>query len=287
MLVIAIEKDIEQHLDCKIQDFRPASGGCINHGGELITNQGSFFVKWNDASRYPGMFTAEAKGLRLLHEKNCIEVPHPIVVKEIEGSQYILMTFIRSTKPGADYWKALGGQLANLHKHTQDNFGLSHDNYIGSHTQHNTVTSNWIDFFITQRLEKQILLAEKNNSINISLRKKFETLHKKLPNLLPEEKPALLHGDLWSGNVMVNGAGKPALIDPAVYYGHREAELAFTQLFGGFDPMFYESYFSSFPVEPGFDTRVDVYNLYPLLVHVNLFGGGYLQQVIDILNRFT
>src|SRR5690606_14530146 len=103
----------------------------------------------------------------------------------------------------------------------------------------------------------------------------------------PQEKPALLHGDLWSGNLMINERGEPTLIDPAVYYGHREAELAFTQLFGGFEPEFYQAYHEAFPIAKGFDSRVDLYNLYPLLVHVNLFGGGYLQQVKNILDRFT
>jgi fructosamine-3-kinase len=142
--------------------------------------------------------------------------------------------------------------------------------------QSNEYTANWIDFFIEKRLKAQAGLAFYNGEIPRSLYDKFNDLYNKLPELLPSEKPALLHGDLWSGNVIVGSNGHVSLIDPAVYYGNREAEIAFTKLFGGFSSAFYDAYNEAFPLEKGFEERIDIYNLYPLLVHVNLFGSGYI-----------
>lgn len=278
-----ILEQLETTLDVRVSGFNPASGGCINNGGELQTNAGSYFIKWNNANRFPNMFKAEAIGLELLYSKKCISIPNVILVDEVDGLQFICMEFIRSAPPVKKYWSILGERLAILHKNSSEQFGLDHDNYIGSLAQNNTFRKSWIDFFIEQRLEVQLLLGEKNKLVDASMRKKFDALHKRLNELLPEEKPALLHGDLWSGNLHTNQKGEPCLIDPAVYYGHREAELAFTKLFGGFDLEFYEAYNDELPIEPEFDQRIEIYNLYPLLVHANLFGAGYIRQVRQIL----
>jgi fructosamine-3-kinase len=282
-----LQQLITEKLSWSVKAFHPASGGCINHGGELVTTAGSYFLKWNDRQRYPQMFEKESKGLRLLKAANCIDVPEVVHVGESGDLQFIIMSFVKSGRRVKNYWLLLGEQLANLHRNTNTHFGLDHDNYIGALIQKNQRKENWVDFFIQYRLEAQLALAEGNKKITSDIRKQFEALYKKLPDLLPQEKPALLHGDLWSGNVMINARGEPTLIDPAVYYAHREAELAFTQLFGGFEPEFYQAYHEVFPIAKGFDSRANLYNLYPLLVHVNLFGGGYLQQVKNILDRFT
>lgn len=284
---ISVKGHVENHLHCKVTGFRPASGGCINHGGELVTDKGSYFLKWNDAHRYTGMFGAESKGLTLLDSAKCIHIPKVVLVDEVEDKQFIVMEFVRAAHPKKNYWALLGERLAQLHRNTNTQFGLDHDNYIGSLHQSNFFHKDWIQFFIEQRLDKQVSLAERNSRMEKGQRSRFATLYKKLPELLPAENPALLHGDLWSGNVMVNEKGEPCLIDPAVYFGHREIELAFTRLFGGFGSEFYEAYVASFPLLPGFTDRVDIYNLYPLMVHVNLFGGGYLQQAERILKRYT
>jgi fructosamine-3-kinase len=283
----SLQSSISEKLSWSIKTFRSASGGCINHGGELVTTEDSYLLKWNDRQRYPHMFEKESRGLTLLKSANCIDVPEVIHVAEAEDIQFIILSFVKAGRRAKNYWTLLGEQLANLHRNTHTHFGLDHDNYIGSLIQRNVLTENWIDFFIQYRLEVQLSLAERERKITSDIRKQFDVLYKKLPDLLPQEKPALLHGDLWSGNVMVNEKGEPALIDPAVYYGHREAELAFTQLFGGFEQEFYGAYQNAFPLSAGFNSRTDLYNLYPLLVHVNLFGGGYLQQVENILDRFT
>lgn len=276
---------IERNLSVKINGFHPASGGCINSGGELITSSGSYFIKWNDANRYPDMFQTEMKGLRLLASAKCISVPEVFGVYTDGETQLIVMEFIQSRHRQKNFWKLLGERLAALHKNSNTEYGLDQNNYIGSLPQRNSYKARWIDFFIEERLEFQLLLAEKNNRVEASLRRQFEALYKKLPELLPNEDPSLLHGDLWSGNLMVNSTGEPSLIDPAVYYGHREAELAFTTLFGGFESEFYLAYKAAFPLIPGFDQRIDLYNLYPLLVHVNLFGGSYLNQIKRILQK--
>jgi fructosamine-3-kinase len=215
-----------------------------------------------------------------------IHIPEVIGWFEESSFQGILLEFIESKGRSQSYWNELGSQLASLHRNSSDIFGLDHTNYIGSLKQFNSGSSSWITFFIEQRLEVQLNLAVNADHFDRSITKSFQKLYQELPSIFPDERPALLHGDLWSGNVITTNNGKPCLIDPAVYYGHREAEISFTQLFGGFEDMFYHSYQETYPLAPGFDDRVDIYNLYPLLVHVNLFGGGYVRQVKSIIKKF-
>ncbi|SKC75935.1 fructosamine kinase family protein [Ohtaekwangia koreensis] len=270
-----------------IKDFSFIAGGCINNGGKLSTSEGRYFLKWNDASKFPGMFEAEAKGLKKLSATQSIYIPEVIGVSEAEGYQFLLLEFIDQSSRSANYWKDLGQQLATLHRTSSLFFGLDHSNYIGSLPQTNATNSSWVDFFIHQRLQVQLKLAMQSGLAEKSLLRNFDALYIKLPSLLPEEPPSLLHGDLWSGNVITSHNEAPCLIDPAVYFGHREMDLAMTQLFGGFNAEFLEAYHEEFPLLPEFHNRIDLYNLYPLLVHVNLFGSSYLAQVNSILKRFV
>lgn len=270
----------------QLKNFTPASGGCINHGGRITTSAGDYFLKWNDARRFPAMFEAEAKGLELLRAPGVITIPEVLGAGERGSYQFMVMSFVEQQGRSARYWHMLGERLASLHRVTHSSFGLDHDNYIGSLRQWNKPHASWIDFFIGQRLRVQLALALKDGLLDSGSLLKFEALFKQLPDLLPSEGPSLLHGDLWSGNLITDGKGEPCLIDPAVYFGHREADLAMTQLFGGFDDAFLDSYHHSFPLTPGFRERFDLYNLYPLLVHVNLFGGSYAGQVNSILKKF-
>ena len=267
-----------------IKDFSPVGGGCINHGGRLVTTEGDFFVKWNDATKYPGMFAAEAQGLQQLAAPGAIRIPRVISTGEHLQHQFIILEFIQSEPRSGEHWSLLGTQLATLHRTTQPTYGLDHNNYMGSMMQVNTTHHAWIDFFIANRLEAQLKRGTDNGAIPSAIRKKFNALYNRLHNLLITEPPALVHGDLWSGNLITDEKGNPCLIDPAVYFGHREVDLAMTQLFGGFDSTFYSAYQEAFPCEPGLQQRLDIYNLYPLLVHVNLFGQSYLHQVNSILN---
>jgi len=273
--------------DIATKDFSLSSGGCINKGGKLRTSQGVFFLKWNDAKKFPDMFEAEAKGLNLLATANAIHIPKVIGAGESSPYQFILMEFIESRTRSMNHWEVLGKELASLHKNSSSAYGLDHDNYIGSLPQFNNFKNSWVEFFISQRLNIQLKIGIDSHSIERPLVKKFDALYKKLPSILHEEKPSLVHGDLWSGNLITDEKGNPCLIDPAVYYGNREVDLAMTQLFGGFHDSFYQSYRNSFPLEPGYQERLDIYNLYPLLVHVNLFGQSYLSQVLTILQNFS
>lgn len=277
---------IERHLSAKVSDYFPASGGCINNGGKVVVGGKDFFVKWNDRSRYPGMFQAEAKGLHILGASETLRIPEVIHVGEEGSFQYLLLEYIDDGRRSPDFWESFGRGLAKMHKHSAPRFGLDHNNFIGSLPQDNCESGSWIEFFIERRLRSQLAIALQNNGLNKSAASDFDKLFAKLNSLLPDERPSLLHGDLWGGNLMIADNGEACLIDPAVYYGHREVDLAMTQLFGGFDSVFFESYNEEFPLLPGYRERLDLYNLYPLLVHVNLFGGGYAAQVMSVLRRF-
>lgn len=270
-----------------LEDFVFCGGGCINQGGKLKTTTGDLFLKWNDARKFPGMFAAEARGLKLLRDTSAIHVPGLVACGGNDSWQFLLLEFVEQGPRTSTYWADLGKQLASLHRHTAPAFGLDHDNYIGSLSQVNTPGKKWVDFFISQRLEVQVKLAADHGRLGPETIRQFGVLYKKLGEMLPEEKPCLLHGDLWSGNLITNAHGSPCLIDPAVYYGNREAEIAFTRLFGGFPTAFYNSYHTAFALLPGHEERFDIYNLYPLMVHVNLFGGGYASQVVSILRHFV
>jgi protein-ribulosamine 3-kinase len=269
-----------------IQQFSFAGGGSINQGGKVKTTIGSFFLKWNDDKQFPAMFEAEAEGLHLLHRQNAIRIPKVIRHGKKGAHQFLLLEFIEQKSRSKKYWEQLGQRLASLHRCSSEFFGLDQDNYIGSLRQHNHPNSNWINFFIEQRLNVQVRLAINSGAVDSEWEKKFEALYAKLPSLIAVEKPSLIHGDLWSGNLIADEQGEPCLIDPAVYYGNREADLAMTRLFGGFSEEFYSAYEETFPLPPGSQRRVDLYNLYPLLVHVNLFGGSYVHSVESILRAF-
>lgn len=283
-LPIIIQKKIEQLLECKINSTQVLYGGDINHSIKLSTPKGDFFVKWNQAKLCPGMFEKEASGLLKLAESGDIMLPTVIDHGECDDEAYLMLSFIEGGLKSPQFWLQLGSKLAALHKNTADKFGFTEDNYIGTLKQSNKQHDNIIDFYIQERLEPQVILAEKSGKISSELRSKFDTLYKKLPNVIPTEAPALLHGDLWSGNIMATSASQPCLIDPAVYYGHREIDLAMTKLFGGFTPEFYQAYHEAFPLEAGWEKRVPLFQLYPLLVHVNLFGGSYVYEVESIVN---
>lgn len=266
-----------------IQDFVFAGGGCINQGGKLKTTSGIFFLKWNDEKKFPFMFEAESEGLKLLQRQNAIRIPKVIGNGINDSYQFLLLEYINQKSRSKNYWEALATGLAALHRSFSTHFGLDHDNYIGSLKQYNQQSSSWIHFFIEQRLNIQLKLAIDNGVAPANWPQRFERLYSRLSSLLPEEKPSLLHGDLWSGNLITDEKGEPCLIDPAVYYGNREADLAMTKLFGGFDRDFYTAYQEAFPFQSGYQKRVDLYNLYPLLVHVNLFGSSYSRSVEEIL----
>lgn len=271
--------------EVSILDYQFLSGGCINQTIQVTTSEGSFFVKWNE-SMDEDFFECEAKGLILLKEAGEISIPEVIGYGRSGQKTYLILELLPFTYAKSSYWANFGASLARLHTHSQSEFGLHYPNYIGSLPQTNTAYTNGVDFFIECRLKPQVGLAVYNQLMPQTLYTKFQRLYTCLPDIIPNEKPALLHGDLWHGNVMIGKDGYACLIDPAVYYGNREAEIAFTYLFGGFEAEFYEAYQHMFPLAPGFEKRRDIYNLYPLLVHLNLFGSGYLSGIETTLEHF-
>lgn len=262
------------------------SGGSINQAAHLKTSHGDYFVKYNDASRFPDMFAKEARGLKLLGEPGVIDVPQVLLVDEDQEYAFLLLEYIDSSGASGDFWDDFGKKLAVLHQTKAKQYGLDHDNYMGSLYQHNDYHSDWTAFFITRRLEQQIKLAREKGRITRSDVSAFERLYKRLDEIFPPSRPSLVHGDLWSGNFMVGPTGHACLIDPAAYFGHPEIDIAMSTLFGGFSGRFYESYNRYNPLENGWRGRLDIYNLYPLMVHVNLFGGSYLGSVQQILRKF-
>ena len=272
--------------DFRIIDIQPVGGGCINHAVKVSGTMQSYFLKWNDAHAYPGMFEAEAKGLLLLSGTKTISVPAVIATGQYESDSFLILEWIESGRRTKNFWEDFGRKLAALHRFSSATFGLDHDNYIGSLPQSNRSHESGVDFFIRERLEPQLDIALRSGAFDTSWKNRLERLCEKLPALIPSEQPALLHGDLWSGNYMAGPDGAACLIDPAVYYGHRETDLAMTRLFGGFDHAFYSSYNEEFPLTKGHESRVGLFNLYPLLVHVNIFGGSYVQQVEGILRGY-
>jgi fructosamine-3-kinase len=266
---------------------RALGGGCINNALRLETHTGPYLLKWN-AAALPGMFTCEARGLDLLAATHTVRVPAVYAVQEAQtGCPAFILTEFLEGPSGGDQ-ATLGEQLAELHRvGTAPTYGLDHNNYLGSSYQVNTPSADWADFFASARLIPQMELARKNGRLTTERGPRLERLIKRLPALLGgvEPIPSLIHGDLWGGNV-IPGPQSLALIDPAVSYSDREAEIAYTLLFGGFSQRFYAAYQAAWPLDPGFGERGELYNLYHLLNHLNLFGESYASQVDAIIRRY-
>ncbi len=265
----------------------PVSGGSINRCYRLNTSLGVFFLKLNQAAAYPFMFEREAEGLIALKEAAAIKIPEVLGYGTSGSSQFLLLEYIDRGEKTASFWNTFGKQMACLHQNKGVSFGWNTTNYIGSLAQPNGQEKTWTEFFILHRLEPQLEIAISGKKLNASHGKSVEKVYKRLEEFFPLEEPSLLHGDFWNGNYMTGPQGDPVLFDPAAYYGHREMDLAMSLLFGGFDPDFYLGYEEEYPLEKGWKHRVPVANLYPLLVHVNLFGGSYVQEVEAVLKKFS
>ena len=276
------------------------SGGDINKAYALTLNTGDrIFMKANSKAN-ADFFTAEAAGLSAIASTATIATPEILCTGTDDGEDvgysFLLLKFIKSAKARNDYWETLGQELAALHKADTktlwpdsascNSFGFFQDNFIGARPQINKPDSSWISFFRDNRLAPQFKSADSYFSTDDKnkITKLLEHLDK---FLLEPAHPSLLHGDLWNGNVMCGPDGKAMLIDPAAYIGHAEADLAMTQLFGGFPEKFYDAYMQANPLEPGYEDRRDLYNLYQLLNHLNLFGPTYLGPVLSILDEYV
>jgi fructosamine-3-kinase len=264
---------LEQALGARASQSRRLGGGDINDAFEVTLTDGrTVFVKTN-RSPPQGMFPAEARGLEWLDQAGALRVPQVLASSE----SFLALEFLRSARRQPGFDETLGRGLAALHAFGSPSFGLGYDNFIGRLPQSNRMAPDWPSFYWTERLEPQLQLASDRGLIGGGPMRRFQRLQQELPNLAGDtEPPARLHGDLWGGNLHVDEDGAPCLIDPAVYGGHREIDLAMMRLFGGFGARVFDAYEEAYPLSPGASERVSLYQLYPLLVHVNLFGSTYV-----------
>jgi protein-ribulosamine 3-kinase len=274
---------LQDHEYGEVHQLRAVGGGCINNGAVLETEAGhSFFLKTNPNAPQD-MFEREAEGLEAISRNDGPKVPKPFLA----GINFLLLENLSPAARPRDYWQVFGWKLAALHNHTHDRFGFSHTNYIGSTTQPNSWMEDGHAFFAENRLIYQARLADQRGLLGRGEMDQVERIASRLPEMVPVQPASLIHGDLWSGNVMTDDTGNPAIIDPAAHFGWAEAELGMTTLFGSFPEEFYQAYEEVRPLEVGYRERYPIYNLYHLLNHLNLFGRGYLGQVSSILRRYS
>lgn len=288
MLSGSILHVLENQYNIEIERDQTVSGGSINQAHKLQTNQGVLFLKWNQ-SVPEDFFEVEAKGLELLGSAETnLRIPNVIASHKPDTNSpaFLVMEYIPEGSGNSTDSFTFGAELAKLHDVKGDHFGLSYNNYIGSLPQKNGSYNDWVPFYVEKRINPQLKMAIDSGKLSQSILKQWKGLMKQLENLLPPTKPSLIHGDLWGGNYLFDESGKGVLIDPAVYYGHPEMDLAFTKMFGGFSGSFYDGYESVRSIPEGFAERVPIYNMYPLLVHVNLFGGHYISQLERFLHKF-
>ena len=267
-----------------VEESHAVGGGCINRAYSISDGKRHYFVKLNEAGAVE-MFAAEAEALLALQATATVRVPAPICWGATHEAAYLVQEYLEfgpSTTSGAE---TLGVRLAHLHRHCGERHGWHRDNTIGSTPQRNTTNGDWLQFWRENRLAYQLRLAARHG-FGGSLQRKGERLLDALPQLLAGHRPppSLLHGDLWSGNYAVLRDGQPVIFDPASYYGDRETDLAMTELFGGYPPRFYAAYREHYPVDDGYRLRKTLYNLYHILNHANLFGGGYAGQAEHMMD---
>jgi protein-ribulosamine 3-kinase len=281
-----VRREVEHALGETIASVAPLSGGDINEAWEARTSSGSrVFVKTN--ARAPAdMFEAEAHGLDWLRRSGALRIPTVLAV----GAQppFLVLEHLGSGRPRSGFDEALGRGLAELHRTGAAGFGLERDNFIGRLPQTNATRASWSVFYRETRLAPMVERATRAGHLSSSVARDFDRLYATRDDLVgSDEPPSRLHGDLWGGNLHVDDEGAPCLIDPAVYGGHREIDLAMMKLFGGFGSRVFEAYDEAWPLPPGAGERVGLYQLYPLLVHVNLFGGSYAASVRRELGRYV
>jgi fructosamine-3-kinase len=267
-----------------VVDAEPISGGDINEAYALRLRDGRRVFMKTNARAAPGMFEAEAHGLAWLAEAGALRVPTVLAVEP----RFLVLELLEAGRRVADFDERLGRGLAALHRASPGSFGLDADNFIGSLPQSNTTHATWPEFLRVERFEPLVREVIDRRRAPAAWARRFERLYARLAELTgPPEPPARLHGDLWGGNLHADERGEPVILDPAVYGGHREVDLAMMRLFGGFGARVFAAYEEAWPLAPGAAERVALYQLYPLLVHVSLFGGGYVGSVESALSTYV
>ena len=271
------------HRAFQVRDRRSVGGGSINQAYSITDGEHTYFLKLNQASQ-AAMFEAEALGLKQIAESLTIRAPAPICWGVADSSAYIVMDWFDFGYGGESAWQMMGRQLAAMHRvRSAKGFGWNQQNTIGATPQKNPWTATWAEFFGEHRIRYQFQLASRRGGHF----PRQEALLAAIPSLLAghDPHPGLVHGDLWSGNAAVTKTGEPVLLDPAVYFGDREVDIAMTELFGGFPTAFYRGYEEAYPLEDGYQQRKILYNLYHILNHFNLFGGGYGSQANRMIDQ--
>lgn len=281
-----IQKVSEDFLKTRVLNISTVHGGDINEAFSLTTDSGIYFLKVNKAKSFPEMFAKEKNGLEALREKSTLRIPKVLGVTETENKQFLFMEFIQQGKSLSNFWENFGGKLAEMHLNSSENFGWETDNYMGNLTQKNNWTESWADFFANCRILPLVEILFQRQSFSKNTVEKAENLCQRIEEIFPNESPAFIHGDLWSGNFMTDEVGNPVLIDPAVSFSHREMDLGMTKLFGGFSENFYDAYHENYPLEKGWNERLPLSQLYPLLIHAVLFGGSYISSSKSIIDKF-
>ncbi len=286
----ALKSEIAARLGVQVVGTAPVGGGDISQAMRVDLADGQrVLVKWQ-STPLPGLFSAEQRGLDLLRSARAVRVPEVLAHGEMVNDcpAFIVLEWLETGAKTTHSAEVLGRGLAALHRVTGPSFGLDQDNFIGANPQPNRPGDDWVTFFCEQHLVFQIELAGQKGLMPRQRARWLDRLLARLGDWLPTHPPAsLLHGDLWGGNWLATASGEPVLIDPAVYYGHREADLAFTELFGGFPAAFYAAYNEAWLLDSDYPERKDLYNLYHLLNHLNLFGEGYGGSVDSILRRYV
>ncbi len=282
----ALTNALQKEIAHPIIGFQAISGGDINQAFRLETAQQSFFLKYNVYPRGAEMLYTERAGLERLAATEALAIPRSLAQGTAEQYHFLLLEDWSDQQAGQHFWETFGRSLAALHQHTDSAFGAVENNFIAKLPQSNTSHHSWPIFYWEERLSP---LVKQGFDLGLIDQQNFQALEKlgnKLPKLFPQTAPALLHGDLWSGNYMIAPTGQAGLIDPAVYYGHREMDLAMTRLFGGFQRPFYQAYQEIFPLDQDWEDRILLCQLYPLLVHLVLFGRSYLSAVQQVIRVY-
>jgi fructosamine-3-kinase len=286
LLAKALAHKLAARFGSPVAHSTPAAGGDINQVHHVRLQDGRELLVKTQSALLPGLFSDEARGLAWLAQAQALRVPEVLFASEADeqGPACLVLEWIERAARARDYAEQLGVGLARLHRTGAPSFGLDHDNYLASLRQHNRPEVRWGTFYAERRIAPLVERAAQRGELPASLRRRLEQLLLRIPGMVgPEEPPARLHGDLWSGNVLCDVKGLPVLIDPAVYGGHREIDLAMMRLFGGFSEAVYAAYSDAFALSPGHTDRVPLYQLYPLLAHVNLFGSAYLAQLSECI----
>lgn len=286
MIASEILRFLKEFHKSEIKNVSSTGGGSINDCYNYTAKSSRYFLKYNNTKQFPNIIHFDEEGLSAIAKTQTIDVPAVVVCQKVANYEILVLPFIEQEDPNNVFWERFGERLAAMHAKEAPYYGWPHDNYIGSLPQSNHQRQNYLSFFVEERLQKQIALANRNNLLNNKDNSAFEFLYQQLPNIIPDAQPSLVHGDLWSGNFISGKDQTPYLIDPSIHYSFRETDLAFTYLFGGLHKKFYQAYEASSPLAPGFGERVGIYNLYPLLVHLNLFGSSYLGSIRSILSKF-